>query len=923
MVAAALYFLRGPIAGAAVRQAMANAGMTNPAARVTSLSLTDIELRDVAFGPVEDRTLRIDAAKINYDWRTMLRERRVSTITAGPGQVRLLLDEQGRLSLPGLNLGAGNVGGGAVAPFEAITLTDLGLILQSPEGVARGVVSADYDFASGGAAAAELASEQFGINNIFAENASISFDVNLAEDGNFSAIGRFSGDITARAGKAQSAAISFSTTGRSWRKFVTDDNAPLVGEALLAIDALEFDVDNAGVFADLRQETEFFFGEPVSTISFAGALVARTNGRGYEISFDEKKILTAKTNTGATLHVSPLDGAPVFSYLDGAPRIGLSYDVSGGAIDGLGTLRASRENDVWYFEAPAKIGAYRSDAIAFQSATISTRGEYQSDRARADISLQTNIEKADIGRLSIRNTPVDGAFSTSISLDDRRMFIRQRDDACVAIAQSQMEIDEQDMDIILRNARICMDENNFAEFTWNEEILARVQGVVDAGDARYRLGQTVFAGRPPTIKLTANYAPANQQTNIDGVLSGGAFQYNEMLAFAGAKGAFTFSLNGERMAGDADIDDVRLSFVDEPPLVAPVHATGKAILNDRDAEFQFTVKTPGGFILGKGAGAHDVQNATGEATIDLEALRFSPANLQPENLAPVLRGIVGETTGAVDGQVNIAWRPDELGSNAALSFDALTFEGPGITVTQTADITGDIALSALWPIETDGPQRLSIGRIDLSALQLENGEVIFEMPGDQTLRVERAVFPWFGGELGVYGANAAMTGGSATARLEAASVNIALMLEAFDVDGLRGEGRLSGVLPLVIEDGKARIENGVLRSDGPGFVQYSGQAAETAAQAGEQAEIAFSILRDLQFESLAVTVDGPLDGSIDFQMVFEGRGDVPVNQQSVRVPVKYTINLEAALLDLLNQANRSRDVQMLIEDAVSAQESAN
>ena len=215
---------------------------------------------------------------------------------------------------------------------------------------------------------------------------------------------------------------------------------------------------------------------------------------------------------------------------------------------------------------------------------------------------------------------------------------------------------------------------------------------------------------------------------------------------------------------------------------------------------------------------------------------------------------------------------------------------------------------------------MTVDAVDLDALQLESGEIVFDLPGDDTVRLVRAAFPWFGGTIGAYDATASFAGGEAVVPLRVDRMDLKQALDYVEVDGLSGEGVLSGVLPLAVEGGRARIENGVLQSDGPGVLRYESDATEGAAAAGDQAQIAFDLLRDLRYESLGVSVAGPLDGRLDFQMRFEGTGAVDMNRQNVRVPVTYNINLDAALLELLNQANLSRNVQLQINRALQEAE---
>ena len=120
----------------------------------------------------------------------------------------------------------------------------------------------------------------------------------------------------------------------------------------------------------------------------------------------------------------------------------------------------------------------------------------------------------------------------------------------------------------------------------------------------------------------------------------------------------------------------------------------------------------------------------------------------------------------------------------------------------------------------------------------------------------------------------------------------------------------------MVENSRASFVDGRLSAEGPGRISYVGKAGAASAAAGGDAQIAFDVLRDLQYETLSVLIDGPLDGRLAFRINFEGTGEVSVSGAQGRVPVKYNINLDAALLDLLNQANLSRNVELQIKNAV-------
>ena len=83
-------------------------------------------------------------------------------------------------------------------------------------------------------------------------------------------------------------------------------------------------------------------------------------------------------------------------------------------------------------------------------------------------------------------------------------------------------------------------------------------------------------------------------------------------------------------------------------------------------------------------------------------------------------------------------------------------------------------------------------------------------------------------------------------------------------------------------------------------------------------------LRDLRFEKLSAIIDGPLDGTLNFKILFDGRSDIPVKTgketQRVDSPVKYRITINAPLLSLIEQAVLSTNVKLQIERAQKAEE---
>jgi hypothetical protein len=394
------------------------------------------------------------------------------------------------------------------------------------------------------------------------------------------------------------------------------------------------------------------------------------------------------------------------------------------------------------------------------------------------------------------------------------------------------------------------------------------------------------------------------------------------LKLSNASGVFEASLAGETMTASATLSSLTIAQAADLELVAPVVVAGGARLENDKAAFDFDVKTPRGAMLGRGTGEHDMKSGKGEAVFDSGDLSFTPGGLQPDRLIPAMKGIISAASGAAGGKAAFSWSPAGVASSGSASAKDVSFQGPGVAVTRTEGVTGELSFTSLSPIATAGEQTVSIRKIDLDALDLENGVMRFSLPGDDTLVIAEAEFPWFGGTIGAYDSTMALSGAASQTKLQIDNVSLQELLGFFKIDGLSGEGTIEGVLPITFEGGRARIDNGILSAKGAGVIRYTGDIAAAAGQANQTTELAFEALREFNYEALSTTIDGPLDGTLRFKVYFEGRSDVSMTtsrgKQTVKSPFIFRVNIDAPLLSLLDQAAVSLDVRRQIENATRA-----
>ncbi|MBB5519153.1 intermembrane phospholipid transport protein YdbH family protein [Amphiplicatus metriothermophilus] len=913
LLAGGVYVFRAPLVGRALETGLAAAGFENPVVRVEQVSFRRLEIARLAAGRDQaSPALDLRGVSVEYAPRRLIAERRADRIAVAEGRVAARLSPDGAFSIAGMTRAAERGGGEADAalPFGALSLGALRLVLDTPAGAGEARLSGAFSPEEGGAFALSGRAAALGFGEAMLTGAVVEGELALARDGAVCLAARLAGDVAAPQLALRDAALALDGQGRSWRDILAGDAGGLVFAGRIVVQSADVPVAESPLLAGLFADEE----RPEEMLSLAGALDIVYGPDGFSLAAAPGAPPALEGAGGRRLAVEARGGEPLFERRGASRRAALKLSLTRAPFDGALDATAVRAGDgPWRFDLSARLPAQTVAGAALDSLTVSAAGEGSAQGVAATLDVAAAVKAAAYGDWRVEDAALRGALRAAYDPQAAAFVLSGADDECVLLDRARIGFAEGRAR--LSEARLCPGEGLLLEAIWRKGVEATLAGRLEARAASWRLGQTRIEGAPPAVAFRAHYDPLARAATAAGSFAGGRMTLNGAILAADALGRFEAAANEEGLRATASLERARIAQTGAAPMIAPVLAAGSARLENERLSFDFAASTPAGRRLGAGEGAHDLRAGRGAARFATGRLDFTPAGLQPAALAPVLKGIVGTTTGALAGDIDFAWgpAPEDARSAAAFELFDLTFRGPGVAVSQTAGLTGKIALSSLIPLATAEPQTVSIRRIDIGALPLEDGVVRFALPGDETLRVIEAEFPWFGGRVGAYDAAASLSGGAAFIPLQANEIDLKLVLEFADVDGLSGEGRLNGVLPIRFEGGRARIEGGEFVSAGPGAVRYAGPAAESASAAGEQANVAFSILRDLRYESLRVLVDGPLDGRLNFRMTFEGSGAVPVNEQFVRAPVIYRINLDAALLDLLNQAVLSSDVRRQIE----------
>jgi hypothetical protein len=302
---------------------------------------------------------------------------------------------------------------------------------------------------------------------------------------------------------------------------------------------------------------------------------------------------------------------------------------------------------------------------------------------------------------------------------------------------------------------------------------------------------------------------------------------------------------------------------------------------------------------------HDLETGLGGANVDVPRMVFTLGGPQPQDIIAPLKGLVADVEGPAEAHFRTQWYGNAVTSSGVVVLDNLdiaTRFGP------VQDVSTRFELSSLAPLLTSSPQAVTMGEFN-PGVAVQSGEIVVSLLPDRRVGLESARWPFAGGEIAVQSFVWDPAQGEHRATLQASGVNLAQLVGLFGNESLSAAGTVSGQMPLAIRDGNIFIENALLTGDEEGFVSYRGQASQAAAEANEQANLAFRALENLRYRVLEVTLDGPVAGEMDLVVTMEGFNPDVLNG----FPFRFRIGLSAEFVRLIRDTTQGFRIREQIE----------
>ena len=350
--------------------------------------------------------------------------------------------------------------------------------------------------------------------------------------------------------------------------------------------------------------------------------------------------------------------------------------------------------------------------------------------------------------------------------------------------------------------------------------------------------------------------------------------------------------------GTASVSLDRLEVRDAatPPVLAPLNASGTASLTGPTVQFEGKVTDSRGILDLAASGRHDLDAEEGGLTFRAGPLNFVPGGAQPQQLLPVLRGVVSSVAGTLGVSGSAAW-------SAAGMTSAMVAEIAGgalqARVAALDGIDARVVFDSVWPLATPPGQKVTIRSLD-AGIALAELAATFRIVPEGALLVERAAWPWMGGTMRMDGVRLTPGANRHDLTLEVAGLDMAQLFKRIDLEGLAGNGRLSGRLPIQVIGGTPFIRRGRLVADrGGGTIRFTGKAVAAALEGGgESTDILARALENFRYTALEIDLDGETTGAVRLRAHLAGANPDLYDGY----PVALNLNLEGDLGELLRGA---------------------
>jgi hypothetical protein len=356
---------------------------------------------------------------------------------------------------------------------------------------------------------------------------------------------------------------------------------------------------------------------------------------------------------------------------------------------------------------------------------------------------------------------------------------------------------------------------------------------------------------------------------------------------------------GKRQLADFEIG--RLQHLAAKPYFAPISLTGNVKLEREHLFIDALGGIPGTQYL-KLAVVHGLDTGEGNLKLEVTPLTFSPGALQPDALFPDL-AMLESVSGSAGASNQISWLKQGIKSGAEIDLQNLSFTQNGTTI---SGMSAALKLTDLLSPRSPPQQKITIQRID-PGVPMENMEIIYKIQGTDSaqLAIDTARLSMIGGTLSTGPTVIDPLSNSTSLVLQVADLDLEALFELIDVEGLAGDGRLDGIIPLTLMDDSVSIQDGVLAATKPGILRFkSEKVSQLLAGSAEEVDLLLQALTDFHYTELTFKLNNSANNDLLTTLSLLGHNPNVLQGRLFRL----NVNLESNVSDILKALGQAYGV---------------
>lgn len=301
-------------------------------------------------------------------------------------------------------------------------------------------------------------------------------------------------------------------------------------------------------------------------------------------------------------------------------------------------------------------------------------------------------------------------------------------------------------------------------------------------------------------------------------------------------------------------------------------------------------------------GEHALDSGVGNLKLTIDPLNFSPGGLQPVELFPYL-ALVKDVSGKVSASTQLKWSKEGISnSNGVLDLQNVSFKQNDTTI---SDLNATLQLADLLSPKSPPQQKLTIRHINLG-VPMENLAVSYQIKATVPPRIaiEEASISLIGGLMSLGPTVIDPNSSSTEMVILVDNLDLGDLFGLIQVEGLTGNGRLAGSIPIILDGKLVAIQHGNLAAKTPGILRFkSEKASQLLSGAGKEMNLLLQALQEFHYSELTLKLDKSAKNDLVATFSLLGSNPNVRNGQLFRLNINLESNI-GKILDSIGQGYR-------------------